>query len=451
MAGGAQRISRYLLALFLILGGLPSALAQPDDTAQNLLQVWQKALQRDPIYAASQAAREAEQEAVPQARSRLMPQVSADALALTSDSRRASSLGNGSNSNLALWALTLQQPLFNLEAWRGLERAGFIAQAADVSVSAQYQNLMLRVAEAYFQVLAIQDTLRALLAEKAAVEYQLRAAERGFELGGTTIADTYEAQSRLDLLNAEQIQFENALQVARDSLARIIAEPAGKLATLAEDTALPAPEPNRLDAWTSQASSANLQVLQAQLTSQIVESQLAMAKGRHAPTVDLEAQTGSASDTGLYGPGSGPRSLDSSVGIRLSIPLYSGGEISSVVREQASRLQQSRFEYENARRQAVLDAQRYFAGVTSGLSRIRALEAAEVSSQNAVQANQTGYEIGVRINIDVLDAQRQLYETQRSLAQARYETLMDSLRLKASVGTLSEADIIAVNGLLESP
>src|SRR5690606_29863348 len=126
-------------------------------------------------------------------------------------------------------------------------------------------------------------------------------------------------------------------------------------------------------------------------------------------------------------------------------PLYSGGEISSVVREQASRLQQARFEYENARRQAVLDAQRYFAGVTSGLSRIRALEAAEASSQNAVQANQTGYEIGVRINIDVLDAQRQLYETQRSLAQARYETLMDSLRLKASVGTLSEADIIAVN------
>lgn len=163
----------------------------------------------------------------------------------------------------------------------------------------------------------------------------------------------------------------------------------------------------------------------------------------------MQAQTGSASDRGIYYPNGGPRSLDSTVGLRLSIPIFTGGEISSVAREQTSRLQQARYELEQAKRQAVQSTQQYFSGVTSGLSQVKALKAAEQSSQASLDANQTGYKLGVRINIDVLNAQQQLYETQRSLARARYDTLMNSLKLKASSGILNDQDIVAINQLLK--
>src|SRR5690606_6683091 len=181
------------------------------------------------------------------------------------------------------------------------------------------------------------------------------------------------------------------------------------------------------------------------LQARIVEKQIDIAKAEHYPRLYLDAQTGTATDRGLYGPNNGPRSLDSTVGVRLAIPIYSGGEISSVVREQTSRLQQARYELENARREAIQATQQHFSGVTSGLAQVAALRAAEKSSLASLQANQTGYEVGVRINIDVLNAQQQLYETQRSLARARYDTLMSSLRLKASSGILTDNDIVAVN------
>src|SRR5690606_34619570 len=141
---------------------------------------------------------------------------------------------------------------------------------------------------------------------------------------------------------------------------------------------------------------------------------------------------------------------DSAVGLQLSIPIFSGGEISSQVREQTSRLQEARYVHEAAKRQAVQSTQQYFSGVTSGLSRIQALRAAEESSLASLEANRTGYELGVRVNIDVLNAQQQLYETRRALSRARYDTLMNSLRLKAASGILSDEDIVAINGLLEA-
>jgi outer membrane protein len=289
-----------------------------------------------------------------------------------------------------------------------------------------------------------------LQAEKNAVQTQLHAAQKGFELGSTTIADTYEAQARLDLLNASELQAQNVLQVSQDLLAKIINERPAQLVELAPDTVLPGPVPNRLADWTTQSSNANLAVAQADLAAKIVEKQIDIAKSQNYPTLSLQAQTGSASNnnSGIGNTASGPRSLDSNVGLQLSIPIFTGGEISSVVREQTSRLQQARYQLEDAKRQAVQTTQQYYSGVTSGLAQVAALQAAEKSSLASLQANQTGYEIGVRINIDVLNAQQQLYETQRNLARARYDTLMNSLKLKASSGILSDQDIIAINQLL---
>lgn len=434
-----------LIALTLL--GSP-AHAQP---RQDLQQVWNAALQRDPAYAAARAQRNADQEIVPQARAKLLPYISASAGGEIDNTRRLQDLSQGRTDRRALWALTLTQPIIDISSWNRLEQSQFVASSADVSVQQAYQDLILRVSQAYFDVLAAQDTLRTLLAQKQAVSSQLDAAKKGFELGGKTIADTYEAQSRLDLLNASELQARNAVQVSEDQLAKIIYERPGSLVGLAPTTMLPPPLPNKLDDWTTQAGQANLAVARAQLTTKIVEKQIAIAKGAHAPTLSLYAQTGSVSDRGIYGvQNNGPRSLDTTVGIQLLIPIYSGGEISSQVREQTSRLQQARYDLEAARRQAVQSTQQYFSGVTSGLAQIQALQAAEKSSLASLNANKIGYEVGVRVNIDVLNAQQQLYETQRALFRARYDTLMNSLRLKASSGILSETDIVAINQLLES-
>src|SRR5699024_9861270 len=251
---------------------------------------------------------------------------------------------------------------------------------------------------AYFNILKAQDNLDALLAEKKAIQAQLQAAQQGFALGSTTITDTHEAQSRLDLLRAREFEATNAVQVSQQVLSTIINRYPDTLAELPSTAALAPPEPNRLDDWTNQAADTGLNVVLAQLQTQIIASQRDIAKSRHYPQLHLEARTGSMSDRGMRGvrPDPGPRSLDSSVGIVLSLPIYTGGQLSSEVREQSSRLQQSRAELEAARRLARQSTQEHFSGVTSGLARIDALQAAEQSSRSAVEANQLAYEVGVR-------------------------------------------------------
>lgn len=417
--------------------------------AQDLVDVWQLAIKHDPVYAASQAYRTAEQEAVPQARAQLLPYISASVGVEATEVRRRSGLRSELSQQRGLWALSLSQPIINLGAWNQLQQADLVAKAADVIQAQAYQDLILRVSQAYFNVLAAQDTLRAMAAEKAAVQHQLHAAQLNFELGSATITDAHEAQARLDLLNASELEAHNTLQVSLDQLAQIIHErPSTNLAQLNPATTLPPPEPAQPEAWTTQASNASLLVLQAQLNEKIAEKQIDVVKSQHYPRLSLQAQTGSSTDRGIYGPGQGPRSIDSSVGLTLSIPIFTGGEISSEVREKTSRLQQSRYTLEAARRQAVQNTLQYFSGVSSGLARISALQAAEKSSLAALEANKTAYQVGVRINIDVLNAQQQLYETQRRLLQTRYQTLMDGLRLKAISGTLSDTDIVALNQLL---
>jgi len=434
-----------LLLALTLFAALPAA------QGRDLIQVWQLALERDPIYAASGYARTAEQERVPQTRAHLLPYISADAGAQADNSRRARNLSDSRTDRRAAWSLALVQPLFDLPAWNSLQRADFQTSQADIAHRIAYQDLLLRTAQAYFDVLAVQDSLRALLSEKAAIETQLRAAQQSFELGATTITDAHEAQARLDLVLASEINLRNELQLAEDALARIIAERPGPLSELAHDAPLPAPEPRQLDDWTAQASHAGLNVLSADLQTRIAQKEIDIARGRHAPTVDFVARTGSASDYGMDGYRAGPRSLDSTVGLQLSIPIFTGGEISSQVREQTSRLQQARALLENTRRESVQAAQRHFKGVVSGLDQVAALQAAERSSQAALAANRTGYEVGVRINIDVLNAEQQLYVTQRALARARYDTLMNGLHLKAAAGILQEDDLAAINSLLTPP
>lgn len=416
----------------------------------DLLDIWNLALQSDPVYEAAGYSSDADQEAKPQARAKLLPRIYANVGAQAENTRRVRTFSDSNTNKRALWNITLTQPIIDIAAWHNLERSDYILQAAETRRTAAYQDLILRVSQAYFNVLVAQDNLRAIKAEKQAIKTQLEAAQQSFELGSATITDTHEARARLDLLNANEQQANNAVQLAFDALESLTNHRPNQLARLSATSNIPLPEPNDQRAWVSRAEQSNLNVNLAFLNAKIQEKQLDVEKSSHYPDLRLEAQTGSASDRGILGPrpNTGPRSLDSSVGVTLSIPLFTGGEISSKVREQYSRLQQHKAELEASKRIARQNTQLHFSGVISGLTQIDALKAARESSKASMDANQLAYEVGVRINIDVLNAQKQLFDTERLLSQARYNTLMHGLQLKASSGTLNEEDLMAINALL---
>src|SRR5699024_141397 len=348
----------------------------------DLEEIWRLALQRDPTYNAAGHLKDAEQEILPQARAQLLPFITASATAQSDEVRRTSTLGHVTTDKRALWSVNLSQPLVDIRAWRAMEQAQYASNAAKVDFLQARQALILRVSQAYFDVLTAQDVLRALQAEKQAVTTQLEAAQQSFELGSTTSTDAHEAQARLDLVNAREHDAQTTLKNRLDALASIIAESPGELAELSPEATLAAPEPESLDAWISQALKTNLAVTRAELSMIMAEKQRDIAKSEYYPKVHLQAQTGTASDRGIYGnrPDPGPRSLDSSVGIVLSMPLYTGGELSSVVREQSSRAQQARAQLEAAKRTAEQATKEHFSRVLSGRSQVQALQAAEKSS-----------------------------------------------------------------------
>lgn len=437
----------FSLAAFLLCCGAASEAAR----AQDLMQVWQQALGSDPVYASARAAYRAGLEQLPQARANLLPAISAEVGSAyqSAHSTRGFTAYDGTRAN---WALVLTQPLFDWNRWQRYEQSQLRVADTELQLQQSFQDLLLRVADAYFNVLAAQDALSATEAEKAAVAEQLAAAQRNFELGNATIADSYEARARYDLIVALQLDLQNALDVRRDELAQIIGTPPGALAELPSGVPLPAPQPARIEEWSGQAESSGIDVLRAQLQTRIATHDIGIARSGHYPTVNLRASSGSATDARMRQGSDAPgRPIDNSIGVVVSIPLYSGGGVSSQVTEKVQLEQKARQDYQASRRQAVQSARRYYSGVISGLARIRALEAGERSSRQAVEANRIGYEVGVRINQDVLDAQRQLYATQRDLAQARYGTLLDGLRLKAASGILAESDLDAVNRLLRLP
>jgi len=439
---GTRWLRAVSLALALAAGGTASA--------QDLMQTWQSALASDPVYGAARAQYRAGIERLPQARATLRPLVTAEIGAIYSDVRSTHSLRRRDDRARGAWDLVLTQPLFDWGRWQGYEQAKLVVAFFEIQLRQAQQDLMLRVADAYFNTLSAQDQLSATLSEKSAVEQQLAFARRNFELGSATITDTHEAQARSDLVRAREILLRNTVEVQRDLLARLTGSPPGELARLPPGVVLPMPEPADVMAWSEQAQTSALSVVLAELQSRISERDIDIARSGHYPTLNLQAATGTANARNNSQIDRG-RPIDSSIGVVLSIPLYSGGGTSSRVTEAVALQQKARQDMFAAQRAAVQLSREYFTGVTSGLLRVQALQAGEQAGQASVQANRTAYEIGVRVNQDVLNAQQQLFETQRDLAQARYATVMSGLRLKANNGTLNEADLNAINQLLRLP
>lgn len=443
--------ARRLTGLLVALGALAFSV---NAAAMDLAQVWQLALTNDPTYQAARANYRAAAQKLPQARANLLPSVSGAVTGAYQDNRATGNFDQVFQGTRSAWSLNLTQPVFNWSAIQTFEQSKLQVASAEIQLQLAYQDLMLRSSEAYFRILALQDEVEALKAEQRSIAEQLAAAKRRFELGDATVTDALEAQARFDLVAANIIGLENELNNAENELARIIGrQPIPQtLYPLPYSVALPAPRPNKLSAWSDQAKSANLNVVRAQIQTRIAKYDIEIAKSGHYPSVNLTA----SSTSNLVGnsqiqPFYDGRTIDNTVGLTLSVPIYSGGGVNANVLEKAELQQKSVYDLEAERRRSLQLSRQFFNGVQAGLARIKGLEAAERSSLSALKANLTGYAIGVRVNLDVLDAQRQLFITKRDLAAARYRTLLDSLRLRANSGVLSESDLFAINQLLKPP
>ncbi len=430
-------------ALVVCLAGLFSSGA----LAADLLQVYRDALANDAKFAAARAQREAGQEKVVQGLSGLLPQIGAAASTNWNQANARTSLGSFDRDyNSNGYSVQLTQPLFRWQNWVQYKQGELQTALADSQFGLARQDLVLRVADAYFNVLNAQDALAAVTQLRTAAGEQLQLAKTSFEVGTVTITDVHEAQSRFDLASAQEIAAQNQLEVARQTLAQIIGKQPDALAGLRPGVELQRPQPDNIADWVSAAEAGSLGVQSQQLAREIAAREVERAQAGHLPTVDVVASYGLNRRPAI----TTDRSEATTIGLQLNVPLYSGGRTSSVTREAAALRVKADSDLEDARRSAALAARQSWLGVTSGLAQVKALEAARVSSTSSLEANKLGYEVGVRINIDVLNAQSQLADTQQKLARARYDTLLSQLRLKAAAGTLGEDDVQAINALLTS-
>lgn len=419
--------------------------------AADLLQVYREALGNDAQYAEARATVEAGREKLPQGLAGLLPTIGASAGTVWNDNsyRTEGQPSWDKNYNTHNYNVSLTQPLFR---WQNIVQYGqskWQVVQAEANFSQATQDLILRVAQAYFDVLYAQESLAAVRANKQAIAQQLEQAKKNFEVGTATITDSQEAQSRFDLASAQEIAAENELEVRRYALRVIVGREMGELNRLRHDVNLLPPEPAVMDSWVSAAEGGSFQVQAQQAALEVAQREVERARAGHYPTLDVVAN---------YGRSVGALSTSSrlelatdanNIGLQLNIPIYQGGMVNSKTREAIAGRAAAQASLENARRTATLNTRQSFLGVVNGLAQVLALDAALRSSISALESNKLGYEVGVRINIDVLNAEQQVYVTRRDLAKARFDTLLSQLKLKAAVGTLGEADLERINPLFE--
>jgi outer membrane protein len=437
------RAQPTLLATALAAGLLASSGAA---FGQSLLQVYREALSNDPTYAAARAQNQAVGETVTEARGALLPNASLSGNASRGEFQ-SNLIGPNSVSGSAHgYTLQLSQPLFRYQAYKNFQQAQLAVITSEEQLAAARQDLIIRTAQAYFDVLGAEDSLAFTRAQKAAISEQLASAKRNFQVGTATITDSNEAQARFDLSTAQEIAAENDLQVKRYALQAIISKAPAELTPLKPKVQLPQPQPASIDQWVSSSEAGNTTVKIAENSLEIATRETEKARGGHLPTVDLVASSAYSHNPSYYLSNTGQRI--SQIGVQVNVPLFAGFATQARVRETLSLKEQSRQQLEAAKRFAAQNARATYLGVTNGLAQVRALEAAEISNQSALESNQLGYKVGMRVNIDVLNAQQQLYQTRRDLSKARYDTVMSGLKLKQAAGQLNDNDIDQVDTLL---
>ncbi len=413
-------------------------------TSYDLARAFRDAKARDPqlvIASAGEAAAVARQD---QAFAALLPNVGfAGTVA-----RQAASTNTVDRKSFTsqTYSLSLSQPVFRPQSWQANEQSGLATTQAGIQKASAEQDLMVRVATAYFESLIAEANLAAARAQKTAIEEQLNVAKKSFTAGTATKIDQQESQARSDLASAQEISAKNELDAKMTSLRILTGQAPATLAQLPRGLELAQPLPNDAGQWLEQARKNNLQVQQAQIGAEIAKREITKQSYGHLPTVDLVGSASRSKNQQLTL--LGITSNNAALGLQVNAPIYSGGGVSARTREAVALHQKSDAELDAARLQAEQNTQQLFSRLNSSLALVRALETAERSSQLALDSNVLGYGVGVRVNVDVLNSQQQLFSTRRDLAKARYDFLLDGLRIKQAVGGLREADLNEISQLL---
>lgn len=439
-------MNRIAIAAFLLIAATPSRGA-------DLLEIYRLAQSADAQYAAARASWSASQERLPQGLAGLLPSASLSASTQHNDRELRSRdplIGRtDSRFNSNSVAVSVTQPLYRPQNLAVYGQAKTQVAQADAILDQAAQDLILRTAQAYLDVLLAHDTIEFAQAQLTAIGRQLEQAKRNFEVGTAPVTDIHEAQSRYDLTVSAEITARNDLEVRRRQLELLIGRPAPGLSPLGKRFTLTPPEPANMDRWVAEAGENNPQVRINRAALEFATQEIERNRAGHLPTVDAFA---SYSDSGSGAGNAGGLGSDINnrvIGVQVAIPLYQGGLVNSRVREAIANEDRARQELEAARRTAELVARQTFLGVNTGISQVKALEAALVSSQSLFESTRLGQEVGVRTQIDVLNAQQQLSQTRRDLAQAKYNYILALLRLKAAAGQLTEQDLVAVNAWLD--
>ena len=420
----------------------------PAVQAQSLIELYQSARAFDASYQSSRLQFDANVFRAEQARAGLLPSAGLGGGISRSnfDNTNPSVERSFSTQNATLSA---SQPLYrpgNVANYRQGQRQ---VDQSRAQLDAAEQDLIVRTSQAYFDVLAAQDTLAFVQAQKAAVAEQLAFAKRNFEVGTSTITDSREAQARFDLVTAQELAAENDLLVRKIALDQLVGIASTQPRGLAMPLALPAVLPSDVNSWVVQSELLHPSIRQARSGVDIAELEVIKAEAGHKPTVDAVASYQlSRNPSGTVQSVLASRASTSSIGVSLNLPLFAGFATQNRIRETLLLRDKASSDLAIARRTVAQNTRTTYFGVQSGQGQVRALEAAELSSQSALDANRLGYQVGVRINIDVLNAQSQLFQTKRDLAQARYNVLLGNLRLRQANGSLSADDLLPINALL---
>lgn len=434
-----------LLPLSLALGAALCAPAQ----AQSLTELLESARTYDTAWQSARLQLDASARRADQARAGLLPSagLSAGVSRANTDVSRPPIERTATTQTLGVNA---SQPLYRPANRINLEQAQRGVDVAQAQLDAASQDLLVRVSQAYFDVLAAQDTLTFVQAQKAAVSEQLASANRNFEVGTSTVTDSREAQARYDLVIAQEIAAENDLRVKKLALDQLVGITGTQPKPLALPLQLPPVQPDNVITWVDTARELQPGVRQAAIALDIARLETRKAETGHLPTVDLQAGYNiQRNPTGtITAPGINSRTNNASLGVAFNLPLFAGFSVQNRVKETLALEEKASADLETTRRNVAQATRAAFFGVQSGQGQVQALQAAEASSQSALDANKLGYQVGVRINIDVLNAQSQLFQTKRDLAQARYNVLLGTLKLRQAAGTLTIEDVQAINALL---
>jgi outer membrane protein len=440
----------------------------------DLMRLYQEAAFNDPVLNSARFNYAANKEIYWQGLSTLLPQVSANPTGT-----RFFQHGEGNNRifDQRSYTVTLTQPVFNAAALEVFKQGDLVTKVADLQFLQAQQDLVIRVSQAYFDVLTAQDNVELFQNKKALIKQQLQAAQSKFEVGSATIVDANDAQARFDLANAQETAAQAELIIRRGVLEQIVGHPVPPLKPLAKDAKIEGvvadprakvkdvkgipiadsvnpklPPGQELGDWVKQAEAANYGVLASQLNVDIAQSTYKGALAANYPTVNFVGTTGMNQANGSptnFNPSTTQNIYNNTIALQMSIPIVSGGFNTSVIRQRAALLDKAKSDYDNLRRTAAQSTRQAFTGFYGGLATVKAYEAAEKSSASALASSQLGFDVGTLINLDVLIALDALFTTRATLYKARYDTILNALRLKAHAAALTDQDLVAVNALLK--